>query len=329
MMKRIKRRHFIKIALGSASLWPVLARAAAYPSRPITIVVPFAAGGPTDLIARLLSERIAGELGQAVVIENVSGASGTIAGMKVAHAAPDGYTLGIGHWGTHVLNGAVYRLPYDLLKDFEPVAMVANGPQLIIARPALPAADLKELIAWLKQNPTTASAGTAGPGSGAHVSGVFFQNLTGTRFSFVPYRGAGPALNDLMAGHIDLMFDQASNSLAQIRAGTIKAYAVAAPTRLSAAPDLPTVDEAGLPGLHIAYWHGIWAPRATPADIIARLNAVIVHALADPALRQRFVELGQEIPALNQQSPAALRRHQEDEIQKWWPVVTAANITAE
>jgi tripartite-type tricarboxylate transporter receptor subunit TctC len=325
----MRRREFVKLAAGSASMWPLLARADTYPSRPITLIVPFAAGGPTDVIARLLGERMGAALGQTVLIENVTGASGTIAGMRVARATPDGYTIGIGHWGTHVLNGAIYDLQYDLLKDFEPVGLVANGPQLIVGRPTLPPADLKQLIAWLKDNPNKASAGTAGPGSGAHVSGVFFQKMTGTSFSFVPYRGAGPALNDLMAGHIDLMFDQASNSLAQVRAGTVKAFAVTAQTRLTAAPDIPTVDEAGLPGLYVAYWHGIWAPKNTPGELIARLNGSIVKALADPALRQRFADLGQDIPPPEKQSQAALRNHQEAEIQTWWPIVKAANIRAE
>ena len=325
----MKRRTFIKAALGSASLWPLLAQADTYPSRTITLVVPFAAGGPTDVIARLIGERMGASLGQTVLIENVTGASGTIAGMRVARATPDGYTIGIGHWGTHVLNGAIYDLQYDLLKDFEPVALIANGPQLIIGKPSLPATDLKQLIAWLKENPGKASAGTAGPGSGAHVAGVFFQNLTGTSFVFVPYRGAGPALNDLMAGQIDVMFDQASNSLAQVRGGTVKAYAVTAQTRLASAPDIPTVDEAGLPGLYIAYWHGIWAPKNTPGDIVAKLNAAIVAALADPKLRARFLELGQEIPPPERQGSAALRSHQEAEIEKWWPIVKAAHIRAE
>jgi tripartite-type tricarboxylate transporter receptor subunit TctC len=325
----MKRRNFIKMAIGSAATWPIRARADAWPSRTITLVVPFAAGGPTDVIARLVGERMGDALGQTVLIENVTGASGTIAGMRVARATPDGYTIGIGHWGTHVLNGAIYNLQYDLLHDFEPVALIANGPQLIIGKPTLPPTDLKQLIAWLKENPNKASAGTAGPGSGAHVSGVFFQKMTGTRFLFVPYRGAGPALNDLMAGHIDLMFDQASNSLAQVRGGTVKAYAVTAQSRLAAAPDIPTVDEAGRPGLYIAYWHGIWAPKNTPADITAKLNGAIVKALADPMLRRRFVELGQDIPPPDRQSPAALRSHQEAEIAKWWPIVKAENIRAE
>jgi tripartite-type tricarboxylate transporter receptor subunit TctC len=329
LASKMKRRRFLKLAIGSATIWPIASRADTYPSRPITLVVPFAAGGPTDVIARVIGERMGAALGQTVLIENVTGASGTIAGMRAARATPDGYTITIGHWGTHVLNGAIYELQYDLLRDFAPIALIANGPQLIIARPTLPPQDLKQLIAWLKENPNKATAGTAGPGSGAHVAGVFFQNMTGTSFSFVPYRGAGPALNDLMAGHIDLMFDQASNSLAQVKAGTVKVYAVTAPTRLASAPEIPTVDEAGLPGLYIAYWHGLWAPKNTPAEIVARLNAAVVKALADPTLKQRFQELGQDISPLDKQSPAALGVHQEAEIKKWWPIVKAANIKAE
>jgi tripartite-type tricarboxylate transporter receptor subunit TctC len=281
------------------------ARAETYPSRQITLIVPFAAGGPTDVLARILSEHMRTTLGQTVLIENVTGASGSIAGMRAARAAPDGYTITIGHWGTHVLNGAVYSLQYDVLNDFEPIALIGNGPQLIIGKPALPAQNLKELIGWLKENPNKATAGTAGPGSGSHVAGVFFQNQTGTSFSFVPYRGAGPALNDLMAGHIDLMFDQATNSLPQVRGGNVRAFAVTSRTRLASAPDIPTVDEAGLPGLYIAYWHAIWAVQA------------------------RFLELGQETPAPERQTPAALKSHHAAEIEKWWPVVKAANIKAE
>jgi tripartite-type tricarboxylate transporter receptor subunit TctC len=216
-----------------------------------------------------------------------------------------------------------------VLADFEPVALVGNGPQLIIGKPKLPARDLRELIGWLKDNSNKATAGTAGPGSGAHVAGVFFQNLTGTSFAFVPYRGAGPALNDLMAGQIDVMFDQATNSLPQVRGGNVKAFAVTSRTRLATAPDIPTVDEAGLPGLYISYWHGIWAPKTTPVDAVARLNAAVVAALADPGIQQRFLELGQQTPPLDQQSPSALKTHQTAEIEKWWPIVKAANIKAD
>ncbi|WP_456760163.1 tripartite tricarboxylate transporter substrate-binding protein [Bradyrhizobium sp. USDA 4011] len=267
-------------------------------------------------------------LGHPVIIENVTGASGTVAGLRASRAAPDGTTITIGHWGTHCLNGAIYQLQYDV-REFAPIALVASGPQLIIGRPDLPAANLKELIAWLKTNGDKATAGTAGPGSGAHVAGVFFQQLTATHFSFVPYRGAGPALNDLMAGHIDIMFDQASNSLPQVKSGTVKAFAVTASSRLASAPEIPTVDEAGLPGLYIAYWHGIWAPKGTPADIVSTLSKAVMSALAEPVVRQRFAELGQEIPSPEKQTPAALRDHQAAEVEKWWPIVKSANITAE
>lgn len=323
----MRRRDFIKAAVGAAAVWPAAVRAQTFPSRSITLIVPFAAGGPTDVLARILAEHMRTTLGQTVLIENVTGASGAIAGLRAARASPDGYTLTIGHWGTHVLNGAVYTLQYDVQNDFEPVALVGNGPQLIIGRPKLPAKDLRELIGWLKANKAT--AGTAGPGSGAHVAGVFFQNLTETGFTFVPYRGAGPALNDLMAGQIDIMFDQATNSLPQVRGGTVKAYAVTSRTRLASAPEIPTVDEAGVPGLYIAYWHAIWAPKNTPADVVAVLNAAVRVALADTVVQRRFLELGQETPPPERQTPAALKAHQSEEIAKWWPIVKAANIKAE
>src|SRR3954468_21506396 len=310
----MNRRDFIKAAAASTAALPAAVSAPRFPSPPITLIVPFAAGGPTDVLARILAEHMRGTLGQTVLVENVTGASGAIAGQRAARATPDGYTITIGHWGTHVLNGAVTTLQYDVLNDFEPVALVGNGPQLIIGKPKLPAKDLRELIGWLKDNKAT--AGTAGPGSGAHVAGVFFQNLTETSFSFVPYRGAGPALNDLMAGHIDLMFDQATNSLPQVRGGTVKAYAVTSRARLASASDIPTVDEAGLPGLYIAYWHGIWGPKNTPGELVAKLNAAVVVALADPAVRQRFLELGQETPPPERQTPAALKSHQAAEIAK-------------
>ena len=229
-----------------------MAAAQTYPSRPITIVVPYSAGGPTDTIARIMAERMRGPLGQTVVVENTTGAGGTIGVGRVARAAPDGYTISIGHWGTHVVNGAIYPLAYDVLNGFEPVAMIATNPQLIVTKKAVPAKDLKELVAWLKANSATATQGTAGHGTASHVSGIYLQNITGTRYQFVPYRGAGPAMQDLVAGQIDLMIDQAANSLPQVRAGTIKVYAVTDKTRLAAAPEIPTVDEAGVPGLHIS-----------------------------------------------------------------------------
>jgi tripartite-type tricarboxylate transporter receptor subunit TctC len=305
------------------------ADAQVYPSRPITMVVPYSAGGPTDTIARIMAERMRGPLGQIIIVENVTGAAGTIGVGKVARAAPDGYTISIGHWGTHVVNPAIYALQYNALKDFEPVAMIATNPQLIVAKKTVPAQDLKGLIAWLKANATTATQGTAGHGSASHISGVYFQNITGARFQFVPYRGAGPAMQDLVAGQVDLMIDQVANSLPQVRAGTIKAYAVTDKIRLAAAPDIPTVDEAGVPGLHIVIWHALWMPKGTPKDIIAKLNAAVVETLADAGTRQRLAQLGQEIPPREQQTPQALFAYHQAEIDKWWPIIKAANIKGE
>jgi len=300
-----------------------------YPSRPITIIVPSAAGGPTDTLTRILAERMTVSLGQPIIIEDQGAAGGTIAVGRVAQATPDGYTIGIGQYGNYVLNGAIYQLRYDLLTDFEPVALLASNPQLIVSKNAVPATDLKGLIAWLKANPDKALQGTAGAGSPAHVSGVYFQNSTGTHFRFVPYRGAAPAMQDLLAGQIDLLFDQASNALPQVRAGRIRAYAVTANSRLAAASDIATVDEAGLPGFYISVWHGLWVPKATPADVVAKINAAFVDALADPAVRRRLAELGQDIPPRDKQTPEALRAYQKAEIKKWWPIIKAANIKAE
>jgi tripartite-type tricarboxylate transporter receptor subunit TctC len=297
-----------------------------YPSRPVTIVVPFAAGGPTDTLARILAERMKQNVGQPVIVENTAGAAGATGTGRVARAAPDGYTIGIGQWDTHVLNGAVSNLPYDLLNDFEPISLLPSNPQIIVAKLAFPAFDLKEMVGWLRANPDKASQGTAGPGSAAHISGAYFQSVTGTRFQFVPYRGAAPAMQDLVAGQIDLMFDQASNALPHVRNKTIRAYAVTAKTRLASAPDIPTVDEAGLPGFHIAIWRGFWAPRGTSRVVVARLNAAVVDALADPQVRQRITDLGQDIPPRDDQTPARLRAVQEAEIAKWWPIVKSANV---
>ena len=305
------------------------ANAQTYPSRPITFVVPFAAGGPLDAMARVLSEPMRRALGQPVLIETVTGASGSVGVGRVARAAPDGHTVSIGHWNTHVANGAVYDLPYDLFRDLEPVALLPSNPMLIVSRTGVPASNLQELITWVKSNPDKVTAGTAGAGSGTHISGVFFQRMTGTRFPLVPYRGTGPAMTDLMAGQIDLIVDQASNSMNQVRAGSIKAYAVTAKSRLPSAPDIPTVDEAGLPGFRMSMWYGLWVPKGTPKDVIARLSAAAMDALANPAVTNRFAELGFEIPPREQQTAEALGALQRAEIAKWWPIIKAANIKAE
>ena len=264
-----------------------------------------------------------------IVVENTTGAGGSIGVGKVVRATPDGYTLGIGHNGTHVINGAIYPLQYDLLKDLEPVAMITTNATFLVSKTAVPARDLKELIAWMKLNKDKVSIGTSGPGAPAHVSAVYFKQLTNTQAQIIHYRGAAPAMQDLIAGHIDLYFDQAVTAVPNIRAGKVKAYAVTAKTRVAAAPDIPTVDEAGLPGLYMAVWHGIWAPKATSKNIVSRLNSAVIEALADPAVRKRLGDLGQDIPPREQQSPEALGAYQRAEVDKWWPLIKAAGIKAE
>ena len=321
----------LRIAAACVLLWGGIAVASAqvYPSRPITMVVPFAAGGPVDTVARILSEPMRASLGQSIIVENVTGAAGSIGVGRVARAAPDGYTLSIGHWSTHVVNGAIYPLPYDLLRDLEPIVLLPSNPMIVVSKNAVPAKNLNEFVGWIKANEGKVSAGTAGAGSATHVAGVYFQNVTGTRFQFVPYRGTGPALQDLVAGQIDFIVDQASNSLQHVRDGKIRAYAVTASARLPSAPDIPTVAEAGLPSLDISVWYGLWAPKGTPKEIIAKLNAAAVQALSEPTVRQRFAELGLDMPPRDRLTPEALAAYQKAEIEKWWPVIKGANIKTE
>jgi tripartite-type tricarboxylate transporter receptor subunit TctC len=299
------------------------------PTRPITFVVPYPAGGPTDTLARILAEHVRISLGQPVIIENVSGAGGSIGVGRVARAAPDGYTVSIGHLQTHVLNGAIYQLPYDVVKDFEPVLLLADTPVWIVARNTLPAKDLSELIAWLKENPGKATAGTVGVLGFPEITGIYFQKKTGTSFQFVPYRGGAPLNQDMLAGHIDFVFGQAASTFVHVRNGNLKAYAVMAKTRWAAAPDIPTTDEPRVPGLYASVWHGLWVPKGTPKEAITRLNSAVRAALADTTVRQQFGDHGQDIPPREQQMPEALAAQQQAEIEKWWPILKVANVKAE
>ncbi|HEY4893530.1 MAG TPA: tripartite tricarboxylate transporter substrate-binding protein [Reyranella sp.] len=323
------RRYVLAASVAALLVVAPEAIAQTYPSRPVTMIVPASAGGPTDAIARVLSERMTANLGGTVLVDNVAGAGGSIGVGKVARSAADGYTLGIGQWSHYVLNGATYALQYDLLADFAPISLIVTGPLLLVSRKDLPANDLKGLIAWLKANPDKATAGTGGVGSPPHISGVFFQKMTGTQFQFVPYRGTAPAMRDLLAGQIDIMIDQASNVLPQLSSGTIKAFAVTSKERLPSAPDVPTVDEAGLPGLHVSVWHGLWAPKGTPADVIAKLNGAVAKSLGEQGTKEKLAALGQDIPPADQLTPQALGAFQQAEIEKWWPIVKEAGIKAE
>ena len=328
---KVPRRQLLHLAAGAAALpaasW--FASAQVYPSRPITIIVPVPPGGVADPIARILADHLTVTLGQPVVVENVTGAGGSIGVARAARAAPDGYTVSIGNWLSHVGASAVYPVQYDVLNDFEAVSLLTNSPILITARKDFPANTLKELIAWLKANPNAASAATVGAGSASHVSGVYFQRATDTRFQFVPYRGGGPAVQDEVAGHVDLMFNEATGALPYVLSGQIKTYAVLAKTRWFAAPQIPTSEEMGVPGSNISFWHGLWVPKGTPTEIVLKLNAAIVDALADPTVRKRLTDIGQEIFPRDKQTPEALYAFHKAETEKWWPIIKGAGIKNE
>jgi tripartite-type tricarboxylate transporter receptor subunit TctC len=303
-----------------------VAEAQTFPSRPLTLIVPFPPGGSTDTAARIMGERMRATLGQSVVIENVGGAGGSIGVGRVARAAPDGYTFDIGQWDTHV-GSIIYKLDYDLEKDFEPIALVSNNPQLMVAKKDLPANTLGELVAWMKDNP--GKINFVNQNAAAHVTGVLFENLTKQKVQFIPYRGAGPAMTDLVSGTVDLLVVQGAVALPQIRAGKIKALANLSVARSASMPDIPTSDESGVAGLYMSGWFGFWAPKGTPKEIIAKLNAATTEALADPAIQKRFSELGLDVAARAQQTPEGLAAFQKAEIEKWWPIIKSAGIGAQ
>jgi tripartite-type tricarboxylate transporter receptor subunit TctC len=319
-------RRAVWIALAALLISGGVAAAQNFPSRPITIIVPFSAGGPSDAMARILAERMKVTLGEAILVENVTGAGGSVGVGRAVRSPPDGYTISFGHLGTHVANGAIYKLGYDLVTDLEPVALLPSNPMIIVSKNAVPATSLKELIEWLKSRPSPATAGTAGAGSGSHIAGVYFESVSGIKLQYVPYRGTAPALNDLIAGQIDVIVDQTSNSINQVRAGTIRAYAITDDKRLSSAPDIPTTAEAGLKGFSMTLWSGLWVPKGTPKAIVTKLNAAAVEALNDPAVKKQLESQGLEMTPQDQLTPEALGARQKAEIAKWWPIIKAANI---
>jgi tripartite-type tricarboxylate transporter receptor subunit TctC len=306
--------------------WSGTAAAQDYPTRPISMIVPFPAGGATDTLARYLAEQIRPVLGQPIVIENVGGAAGSLGVGRAVRAPADGYTLSIGTSTTHMLTGGLYTLPFDLFKDLEPVILIGSEPLLIVGKKSLPADDLKGLIAWLKANPDKASVGIAGVGATGHLTGISFQKTTATKFQFVPYRGNGPAMQDLLAEQIDFMIEPSSNFRSLLAAGSVKPLAITGRARLPSSPDIPTADEAGLPGFFASLWYGLWVPKGTPKDIIAKLNATMTQVLADPKVKARFEEMGIQITPLQQQSPEALRAFQKQEAERWWPIIKASGI---
>jgi tripartite-type tricarboxylate transporter receptor subunit TctC len=304
----------------------IQALAQAYPSHPITIIVPFPAGGPSDTLARILGERMRTSLGQPVVVETVTGAGASLGVVRAAQSAPDGYTLSIGNWTSHVGAGAMYPAAHDALLDLQPIARISATPLMIVGKNALPPQNAGELIAWLKANPGKASAATVGAGSGAHVCLLYFAQKTGTSFQLVPYRGGAPVMQDLVAGQIDMFCAEASQTLSFLRSGAMRAFAIMSKERWPGAPDVPTMDEVGVPGMYISFWNGLWVPKGTPKEIVARLNAAVVDALADPTVRQRLTDLGHVIATREEQTPEGLGSFHKAEIEKWWPLIKAANI---
>jgi len=299
-----------------------------YPSRPIVLVVPLSVGGSTDIIGRLMAEGMRKALSQSIIVENTSGAGGTIGVGRVVHAAPDGYMMLIGQWGTNVATGAIYKLNFDLLKDLEPVGLIATQPFLIVSRGSMPANNLKELIAWIKANPDKATEGNSGIGSPSHVSGILFQKAINSPIQMIPYRGAGESTQAIVSGQIDVLLNTPAVSMAQLKAGQVKVFAVTDKRRLAIAPDIPTTDEAGLPGFYFTFWHALWVPKGTPVEVIAKLNTALRAALADPEIQKKLAALAQDVFPLEEQSPEALAKFQKEEIDKWWPIIKEAGITA-
>jgi tripartite-type tricarboxylate transporter receptor subunit TctC len=316
----------LAVAFAAALGCAASAQAQGYPSRPITMVAPFPPGGPTDTVARVMADRMKTALGQTIVIENITGAGGTIGMGRVAAADPDGYTLVVGQWTTHVGGGAIYPLKFHVLNDFQPISLLTSSPLWILGKSALAATNLRELIAWLKANPDKASAGTIGAGSAAHMCLVYFANNTGTSMQYVAYRGGAPTMQDLVSGQIDLSCLEASQTMGHYRGGRVKVFAVMAKKRWFGAPEVPTTEEAGAPALDFPFWHGLWAPKGTPKDVVDKLNAAVVETFADPAVQKRFHDLGMDIPPREQLTPEALYAHHKAEIEKWWPIIKAANV---